>query len=133
MVMSRMILLILLFPMAVAGQDRYFVSFKDKANTPYSVSSPLQFLSQKSIDRRVRENFTITEEDFPPNIFYINDVKATGASVFYSSRWFNGVLVQTDAATASAIAALSFVSKVTLVAPGAKLTGGRQAASNKME
>ncbi len=135
MAINRLLgVIIFLFPISVFGQvNRYFVSFKDKANSPYSVSSPLQFLSQKSIDRRIRENFAPSVEDFPVNPTYVNQVKATGASVFFSSRWFNGVLVQTHADTAMSIGSLPFVANVELVAHGTRLVGGRQATRNKFE
>src|SRR5258708_4406623 len=133
MAINRVALLFFWIPISSFSQDRYFVGFKDKANTPYSVSNPLQFLSQKSIDRRVRENFPVIEEDFPVDTAYIHKVKKTGASVFFTSRWFNGVLIQTDATIASTVSALPFVSKVELVAPKAKLIGGRRNASNKFE
>ncbi len=132
MAISKIAVFILLMPIYAFSQNRYFVSFKDKANSPYSISNPLQFLSQKSIDRRNRENFVTTEEDLPVNTVYINQVKSTGASVFFSSRWFNGVLVQTDPTVANTILNLSFVSSVELVAPGDKLSG-RQKASHKFE
>ncbi len=127
-------MLILILPFSLFGQsNRYFVSFKDKANTLFSVSNPGQFLSQKSIDRRKQENFQVSVEDFPVNPSYVQQVKAIGASVFFTSRWFNGALVQTDPATSSTIAALPFVSTVELVAPGTKLIGGRQKSNQKFE
>ncbi len=133
--MNKTALLIILFPLSVAGQaNRYFISFKDKANTTYSVADPTKFLSQKSIDRRRQENFMTTEEDFPVNSSYVAQVKATGAKTYFTSRWFNGVLVQTDPFTAHyIIQALPFVSSVEYVAPGAKLIGGRKSASTKFE
>src|SRR5258705_4469931 len=107
MVGSRIAFLLLVLPLSVFAQtNRYFVSFKDKANSVYSVSNPLQFLSQKSIDRRARENFLMTEEDLPVNGDYVHQVKATGAEVYFRSRWFNGVLVQTSPSMVSAINAL---------------------------
>src|SRR5260221_14243640 len=134
MAASRFIFIWLILPVSVFAQtNRYFVSFKDKANSIYSVSNPLQFLSQKSIDRRARENFTVTEEDFPVNANYVGQVKATGAEVYFTSRWFNGVLVQTSPSIVSAINALPFVIKVELVAPDALLTGGRKASPQKVE
>lgn len=126
--------ILFLFPLSLSAQpNRYFVSFKDKANSSYSAGSPLQFLSQKSVDRRARENFAVTSEDFPVNAEYVSQVKATGAKTFYSSRWLNGVLIQTDPATASAVGNLSFVSSVELVAPGAKLQGARISIKKKTE
>jgi hypothetical protein len=108
--------------------NRYFVSFKDKNQTPYSISNPAQFLSAKSIARRARENFATTSEDLPVDPTYVAQVKATGASVFFTSRWFNGVLVQMDETLIPSVASLPFVSKVELVAHGKKLLGGRKAA-----
>lgn len=129
----------LLAPVVSTAQDRYFVSFKDKTNTSFTISNPLQFLSQKSIDRRKKENFAaaggyyVTDEDLPVDTAYVRQVKSTGAKVFFSSRWFNGVLVQTDGATATLISSLPFVAKTELVAPGSKLTGGRVRATQKNE
>lgn len=136
---NKWIALFLFAPALSFAQERYFVSFKDKTNTTYTVSNPLQFLSQKSIDRRKKENFSAangyytTDEDLPVDGSYVTQVKATGAKVFFTSRWFNGVLVQTDATTASSIASLAFVTKVELVAPGSKLTGGRVAAKQRKQ
>ncbi|HEV8514154.1 MAG TPA: S8 family serine peptidase [Cyclobacteriaceae bacterium] len=133
MAISRLILLLVAFPLSLFCQNRYFVSFKDKANTPYSISNPLQFLSQKSLDRRTKENFTISIEDLPVDPAYVAQVKATGASVFFTSRWFNGVLIQADKPTSILVSNLPFASKVELVAPGTKLLGGRKSTINKFE
>src|SRR6478609_5879657 len=133
MAVSRLIFFLVGFPLSVFCQDRYFVSFKDKVNTPYSTSNPLQFLSQKSIDRRAKEKFIISDEDLPVDPTYVAQVKATGASVFFTSRWFNGVLIQAKATVASTVATLPFVAKVELVAPGTKLIGGRKKSFDKSE
>jgi len=123
-----------LCPLSVCGQvDRYFVSFKDKGHTPYSVSAPEKFLSSKSIARRARENFAVLEEDLPVDTAYVRQVRATGTQVFFTSRWFNGVLVQTDASTASRITTLPFVAGVELVAHGSRLLNGRQSSKSKFQ
>src|SRR6185369_16141455 len=99
--MSRLIIALLVFTTSLLAQtNRYFVTFKDKANSIYAVGNPSQFLSQKSIDRRTRENFATTEEDFPVNASYVQQVKATGVEVYFTSRWLNGVLIQPKPATA---------------------------------
>ena len=108
-----------------AQVNQYFVFFKDKANTPYSISSPAQFLSYRSIGRRQKQNIPVIEEDLPVNPGYVNGVKQTGATVFYASRWWNGVLVEGDAAAITSINSLSFVSHSILVAPGKKNVSGR--------
>jgi hypothetical protein len=131
---NRGILFLLFLPLSVFAQiNRYFVSFKDKANSVYSTASPLQFLSQKSIDRRSRENFILTEEDFPVNANYVQQVKATGAEIYFTSRWLNGLLIQADESLISKIQALPMVSKVELVAWGARLAVGRMNTTDKFE
>jgi len=133
--MSRVLIFLLFIPGSLLAQaNRYFVTFKDKANTSYSVSNPSQFLSQKSIDRRTREHFVTSTEDFPVNPNYVKQVKATGAQVYFTSRWFNGLLIQTTPSIAnSVVASLPFVQSVELVAAGTRLSGGRVKANQKLE
>jgi len=126
MLRSKLVIFCLLVSATAQGQvNRYFISFKDKAGTPFSITNPSQFLSQKSISRRQKQNIILTEEDLPVNPNYVAQVKSTGASTYFTSKWFNGILVETDEATLASVNALSFVSETILVAPGSKLTGGR--------
>lgn len=101
-----------------AQVNRYMVFFKDKANTSYSATQPLAYLSQAAIDRRVKNAVLITEQDFPVNASYVDQVKQAGALVLHKSRWFNAVLVQCDQSVVSSLEALSPVSKVEIAAPG---------------
>ncbi len=121
----QFIFLLLLVSFIADGQDRYFVFFKDKTNSPFSITDPSKFLSAKSMARRARLNIPITSEDIPVNPNYVAQVKQTGAKTFYTSKWWNGVLVQTDNATITLINSLSFVAKTEFVALGSKLLGGR--------
>jgi serine protease AprX len=111
---------------AAAQTNRYFVFFKDKNNSPYSISDPIKFLTQKSLDRRQKQNIAITEEDLPVNSSYVAQIKALGIKTYFTSNWWNGVLVQTDKSNIASINALPFVQRSELVAPGTKLLGGRQ-------
>jgi hypothetical protein len=117
---------------ALAQTNRYVVTFKDKAASPYSVSNPTAFLSQRAISRRERQGIAITEQDLPVNISYIQAVKDAGADVFFKTRWLNGVLIQCDASIISTLTDLSFVDRVEYVAPHAKLmTNGRKKSNTK--
>ena len=89
---------------------RYWVAFTDKNNSPYNINNPQQFLSQRSIDRRTRQNIAVNNEDLPVNATYIQQVTSTGAIVMSRSRWFNGVIVWvTNPSQLTAINALSCV------------------------
>jgi serine protease AprX len=91
------------------SQNQYFILFKDKANSPYSITRPKEFLSDRSIQRRTKQNIAVTERDLPPNPTYLSEITKTGAKVLYKSRWINGALIQTDATTLSKILNLTFV------------------------
>jgi serine protease AprX len=126
MLRSKLFLSFILVAFAAQSQvNRYFVFFEDKTGTPFTLSNPSQFLSSKSIERRQKQNITLIEEDLPVNPDYVNQVKGTGAKTFFTSKWFNGVLIETTAATLATVNALPFVSGSELVAPGSKLLGGR--------
>lgn len=125
------VVLIGIISIPVSAQvNRYMVFFKDKAEVPFSTSQPLEFLSQKAIDRRLVQGIDITSQDFPVRAQYIEGVRNAGADAFFSTRWLNGVLVQCDPAVLPAIQSLSYVDRVEFVAPLAKLqNGGRKSSA----
>ncbi|MES2518048.1 MAG: S8/S53 family peptidase [Bacteroidota bacterium] len=88
---------------------KYLITFKDKNNTPYSVSNPLEFLSQRSVSRRQKQAITVKTRDLPVNPAYISEIKKTGAKVWFTSRWMNAALVETSASNLQNILKLSFV------------------------
>lgn len=99
--------------LTVSAQDRYAVQLTDKNNSPYSVSNPLAFLSQRAIDRRNKQGIPVTPHDFPVNPSYVSQIAATGAVVLNTSRWLNTVTIETSsAAVLNAVNALPFVQQV---------------------
>ncbi|MCF0057353.1 S8 family peptidase [Dyadobacter sp. CY356] len=101
---------------------RYLILFKDKANSPYSISRPTEFLSARAVARRTNQNIAITEHDFPVNPAYVTAIKQTGAMVIYSSRWFNASLVEASASQLAAIKNLAFYKGIEQNHPLANLT-----------
>ncbi len=102
-----------LFVVAQVAPDKYFVEFKDKNGTPYSISQPEQFLSQRAIDRRNTQFISFTDEDLPVNPAYVQAVSATGVTVLNRTKWLNGVSIYTtDPAALAAVQALPFVKNV---------------------
>lgn len=129
-----LMLLLLCFMGSQAQSNRYIVYFKDKTNSPFSVTEPQRFLSFKSLERRGKQQIAILDEDIPVDPDYISGVRNLGAKTFYSSRWMNCLLIEADAATISSIQLLPYVSKTEFVAPGKKLSGGRtRKVKNKSE
>src|SRR5450432_481698 len=83
-------------PAALAQFSKYIILFKDKNGTPFSISDPSQFLSQRSIERRKRQNIPIDETDLPITPAYIDSVRLAGAvTILNTSKWLNQVCIQT--------------------------------------
>lgn len=96
--------LIFLFALQPRAQTKlkYWVSFKDKNGSTFSLSNPKAFLTQKSIDRRSRYAVAYHTSDLPVIKSYITGVD-TIAHVLFASKWLNGVLVSTDSAKAKQV------------------------------
>lgn len=102
---------------------KYWVKFKDKNNSPYSVSNPSAFLSARSIARRSNQGIAVDLTDIPVNQTYVNQVNATGAQVFQRSKWMNAAIVVVNNSTQlSAINSLTCVLNSDPVARYHKMT-----------
>ncbi|MGC4103085.1 S8 family serine peptidase [Ferruginibacter sp.] len=112
--MKKTILLsILLTVFAVAGfsQTRFVVRLKDKGTSPYSLSNPSAYLTNRAIQRRTRYNIPIDSTDLPITPRYIDSIRLAGAvTILNTSKWLNQVAIQTtDAAAISKINSFPFV------------------------
>jgi serine protease AprX len=109
---------------AEAQQKKYFIYFTDKNNSLFTINNPNQFLSSRAIQRRAKQSIPVTTRDLPVNQVYVDSLKNKGATVWYSSRWFNAALVSADSSQHAAIISLPFVQnskQVRRVAASAKL------------
>ena len=116
--MKKLSLLLIMVVAAMIMQAQiatniYWVKFTDKANSPYSIDNPEEFLSQRALERRARLGIAIDEYDIPVNPQYLQAVADCGAQLLNPSKWLNGVSVYTDSqAVVDAINALEFVAEV---------------------
>jgi len=110
------------------GQTCYWVSFTDKSGTPFSLDFPEDFLSQRALERREKQNITVDSLDLPVNPDYIEQVLGLDAELVHSSKWLNGITVRTcrDSFPEKALQ-LDFVSEVELT----KTTINNKSAVNK--
>lgn len=99
--MKKIILLsfltVIVLSAAAQNPAKYWVAFKDKANSPYSIERPEEFLSPRAIEKRHRFNIEITEQDLPVNENYIQQLLAIDPDMVLltRSKWLNGVTVYT--------------------------------------
>ena len=79
-----LLLIMLVAAMAVKAQiatNIYWVKFTDKANSPYSIDRPEEFLSERALERRARLNIAVDEYDIPVNPQYLQAVAECGAQL----------------------------------------------------
>jgi len=74
----------------------YLIYFKDKQGSNYSVEKPLEFLSQKSIDRRNKFSISVNKQDLPVSQIYVNMLQDMGFEIKNVSKWFNCAIVYTE-------------------------------------
>jgi len=65
---------LLIATLSFSQKSKYWIKFKDKNNNSFSLSNPQQFLSQKSIDRRVKQHIPLNETDLPLSENYIDSL-----------------------------------------------------------
>jgi len=107
--------ILVLMSISLLGQDSYkqydkfWIEFKDKDNSPYSIFKPLEYLSPRAIERRKKQGIRIQENDLPVNPIYLLQLRDLGAQVNYTSKWLNAASVTADSATYARILKLPFV------------------------
>src|SRR5690606_24810896 len=109
--------LFLIFSSLVTAQfapGKYWISFTDKENSPYSLDAPEEYLSSRAIERRTNQDIEIQITDLPVNPDYINQVLALGEmQLLFSSKWFNSIVVAPEDSTVlEQVAQLPFVSDI---------------------
>ncbi len=102
---------LLIFGMSVtyAQNNIHLIYFKDKANSPFSLTNPAEFLTEKALERRQKQNIALQIRDLPVNPDNVEKVRETGAKILYPTRWLNGLLIETDQVTLAQIQKLDCI------------------------
>lgn len=99
----------------------YRVDFTDKNNSNFSLERPLEFLTQKSLDRRAYQGITLDSLDLPVNEWYVDSVLAHNSVLVHRTKWFNGITVKVapvDTLAFRDVENLPFVKEIKLVRIG---------------
>ncbi len=100
------------------AQSHFWIGFTDKAGTRFSISKPEEFLSDRAIERRTRQNIPIDETDLPVSRIYIDSIITTGATLVHTSKWLNGITVKAENDSLAMLwKEFEFVSDVQLTKP----------------
>lgn len=119
--MKKLTLSLVFFLLAhfVSAQfNRHVIQFTDKGSNTHALNNPQTFLSQRSIDRRVRHAITIDSTDLPVTQRYIDSiVSVSGVTLLAQSRWLNSVAILiTDQSALTEIQAFPFVANTNPIA-----------------
>lgn len=89
---------------------KYRINLRDKAETTYSLNDPQAYLSERALERRLKQALPIDSTDLPVCQSYINAITDKGAEPVTRSKWNNTVVVQlSDTSLIDKITALPFV------------------------
>lgn len=69
-------------------------------------------LSERAQEQRDKWNIPTDELDYPVDSTYLDSLRAIGATIHHTSRWFNGATVEMSDAQAAEVGTWSFVSGV---------------------
>ena len=88
-------LLAFFYCLQLAAQEDAWIFLKDKPDAAIYLASPLTMLSQRSLDRRTKQNIALDNKDVPIDAAYYTQVKnSTGITVLAKSKWMNAIHVQ---------------------------------------
>ena len=111
--MLIMVVLLALQARPQTAPGKYWVQFTDKDHTPYSLTQPRDFLSERALQRRARYSVPLDWKDLPVDPAYTDSLRKLGATVLNRSKWFNAVTIYTTDSTLPAkLRGLGFVKQL---------------------
>ncbi len=110
-------LIIFIFEVQLNAQNSYyFISFKDKDTTNFSILLPENFLSIKSIERKKKFNLPVlTINDLPVNKKYIDTIIPFLHQHLQTLKWFNGIVVLANNNLTDSLKGFKFIKDITLI------------------
>jgi len=85
--------LLIYTPVSSQKLSNYYLELTDKNGSPYSLDRPLEFLSQRCLDRMARNNVSLDYSSLPVSENYLADIRISNAKVLFYSRWQNSVTI----------------------------------------
>ena len=101
-----------------------WVYFKNKPNKQLYINNPLTILTQKSIDRRLRQNIAIDEKDAPIEKSYYNQINnMAGIKIKAKSKWLNALHIEGTKTNINKLKQLSFVANIEFADKSLNISG----------
>ena len=113
---KRLLIFLFVFNLCFS-QEQAWVYFNDKPDQATFLANPLTMLSQKALDRRIKQNIALDSKDVPIAKPYIEAVRAaTGIKVKAASKWLNALHISGSGEDMNALLDLSFVDRIEFAA-----------------
>ena len=92
---------------------RYRVALKDKAGTTFTLENPKEFLSERALERRNRQQLPVDSTDLPVSAVYLSELVKMGGQVVTTSKWNNTVVLEiSDTLLMDEVSEMPFVQNV---------------------
>lgn len=111
----KKVFLIAIFLLSFYGysQEDAWVYFNDKPDAATQLNTPLNFLTQRALDRRDSQGIALSENDVPIHQPYIDEITAAnGITVMAKSKWLNCLHIRGSVDDINTLTLLSFVNHV---------------------
>lgn len=96
-----------------AQTEDAWVYFKNKPSESAFINTPLNMLTQRSLDRRSRYNIALDIKDVPVEASYVQQIKnANGVTIKARSKWLNALHVQGTQSDIENLLSLDFVKNI---------------------
>ena len=99
-------------PLVDSLPEKFMVVFTDKASSGFSLERPAEFLSERALQRRIRQGLYPDTLDLPVSRRYVDSLERLGLRVHSTSRWLNAAAVLADSAAMVRVGELGFVDTV---------------------
>jgi subtilisin family serine protease len=97
----------------VFNYSKFWITFKNKNNSSFNLNNPEEFLSEKAIQRRIKQNIIIDTTDIPINQSYVDFIESSGGVVLNKSKWLNAITIYLeDTSVLQTIRQFSFVKNI---------------------
>lgn len=101
-----------------------WIFFNDKPSKATFLGNPTTMLSQRSINRRTRQNIPLDAMDVPIEKTYFHQIKnANGITIKAKSKWLNALHIEGTKTNINKLKLLSFVAKVEFADKSLNLSG----------
>jgi len=98
---------------AQVAPNKYRIYFIDKNYNNYTLDHPEEFLSEKALNRRTKQNIQLLENDLPVSYFYIDSLKKLGITILNTSKWLNtATIYSTNQALLDTLHNIGFIKSI---------------------